>query len=292
MRHFKCSTDGFYSPATLIRDAVKHGVVVLPVDLARSFWDCTLEANQQTSPALAVRLGLRFVEGLGGESRAALEQAWQRGSFVSLADVVERSGLAAADLKVLAKAGAFQSFCADRRQALWQVLALLRPQRPMPLLEFLGQESLEDSLEEALPSMSEVEQMVADYRTMHLSTGPHPMSFYRQWARRKGINSCQGLRAIEDGEYVQVAGSVICRQRPGTAKGFVFLTLEDESGMANVIVKPKLFDVYRQIIMNSSFLRVEGRLQMEQGVCNVIARHFESLPPLSDDLAVPTRNFH
>jgi error-prone DNA polymerase len=293
---------GFYSPATLIRDGVKHGVTVLPPDLAHSYWNCTLvpddsktdsQSNSQSGKLrFAVRLGLRFVDGLGHQSRASLEAAWQDGLFTSLADAVERSGLSSSDLKVLAKSGAFHSFCADRRQALWQVLSLLRPKRSLPLIEALT--GAADLVEETvpLPSMSELEQVVADYRTMQLSCGPHPMSFYRSWAKKRGIHSCQGLRAIEDGEDVQVAGSVICRQRPGTAKGFVFLTLEDESGMANVIIKPKLFDLYRQTIMNSSFLKVEGRLQIEQGVCNVIARHFEGLPPISEDLAVPTRNFH
>lgn len=278
---------GFYSPATLIRDGVKHGVVVLPVDLAVSSWNCTMEEA-------AVRLGLRYVDGLGPQSRASLEQAWRKGPFLSIADVVERSGLPSSDLKVLAKAGAFQSFCEDRRQALWQVLSLLRPKRSLPLIEALT--GYDELVEEpvSLPSMTELEQVEADYRTMQLSCGRHPMSFYRDWARRQGIHSCLGLRSLEDGDDVAVAGSVICRQRPGTAKGFVFLTLEDESGMANVIIKPKLFDLYRQTIMSSSFLKVEGRLQIEQGVCNVIARHFESLPPISEDLeqAIRARNFH
>jgi DNA polymerase III alpha subunit len=143
-----------------------------------------------------------------------------------------------------------------------------------------------------LPTMSELEEVVSDYRTMNLSTGKHPMAFYRPWAKGNKVFSCLDLYAQEDGENVIVAGGVICRQRPETAKGFVFLTLEDETGMANIIIKPKLFDVYRQVVMQSSLLKVEGLLQLEHGVCNVIARHFEALPPLKEDLYVPARNFH
>jgi error-prone DNA polymerase len=140
--------------------------------------------------------------------------------------------------------------------------------------------------------MSEMEEVIADYRTMHLSTGKHPMAFYREWAKARRIYACNDLFQAEDGVDVSVAGGVICRQRPETAKGFVFITLEDESGMANVVVKPKLFELYRQIIMTASFVKVEGRLQLEHGVSTVIARHFESLPPLSHDMFMPSHDFH
>lgn len=312
---------GFYSPASLIRDAVHHGVKVKPVDLAVSHWDCTMELDDESEverknkgeECFAVRLGLRFVDGLGPASEAALQAAWLKGGlFTSIEDVVTRSGLMPSDLKLLAKAGAFETLCPDRRQALWKILSLLRPKKSMPLLEALVQLDEEanavlaarhnsivgesDNLlyEPAviLPTMSELEEVVSDYRTMNLSTGKHPMAFYRPWAKSNKIFSCLDLYAQEDGETVIVSGGVICRQRPETAKGFVFLTLEDETGMANIIIKPKIFDVYRQVVIQSSLLKVEGLLQLEHGVCNVIARHFEALPPLKEDLYVPARNFH
>ncbi|CAF0742582.1 unnamed protein product [Rotaria sordida] len=266
---------GFYSPASLIRDAVRHEVEVRPVDLARSQWNCTLEplgpfeplepkASESGEPiansslrsdayGFAVRLGLRFVDGLGPTSQAILQVALQNGLFTSVEDVVNRSGLSPSDLKMLAKAGAFETLCPGRRQALWRVLSLLRPKRSMPLLEALIANSTnsdgdaESDLEinclyelpVILPSMTELEEVVADYRTMNLSTNKHPLSFYRDWAKSRKIHSCMGLYDQEDGEDVVVAGGIICRQRPETAKGFVFLTIEDETGMANVIIKPK-----------------------------------------------------
>ena len=350
---------GFYSPASLLRDAERLGLVIRPLDLAHSEWDCTLEelsaedrerkivkapeldlrasdldlqasdlavqasdlavkasdldlqasdlavqatdldlkaprSNTAFSCDFALRIGLRFMDGFGPRAKEALERALVDGKFVSLEDVVQRSGLAAAELKMLARAGAFDSFCAERRKALWQILALLKP-RSTPLLDALtGGDPFDqgDCQPLELPQMSELEETIADYRTMQLSTGKHPMAFYRQWARARKIFACDELHQSEDGIDVAVAGGVICRQRPETAKGFVFITLEDESGMANVVVKPKLFELYRQLIMTASFIKVEGRLQLEHGVSNVIARHIESLPPLSHDLYMPSHNFH
>ncbi|MFA6210295.1 MAG: error-prone DNA polymerase [Candidatus Obscuribacterales bacterium] len=296
---------GFYSPASLIRDAIRHDVEVRPVDLAHSLWNCTLESLESTkntnSHGFAVRLGLRFVEGLGPTSQAALAIALEKGLFTSVEDVVSRSGLTPSDLKMLAKAGAFETLCPGRRQALWRVLSLLRPKRAMPLLEALiaNDNNIENSeidclyeLPVVLPPMSELEEVVADYRTMNLSTNKHPMTFYRDWAKSRKIHSCLGLYNQEDGDDVIVAGGIICRQRPETAKGFVFLTLEDETGMANVIIKPKLFEVYRELVNTGSLIAVYGLLQLDQGVCNVIARHFETLPELLDGVYLPSRNFH
>lgn len=296
---------GFYSPASLIRDAIRHDVEVRPVDLAHSLWNCTLETletlESTNSHGFAVRLGLRFVEGLGPTSQAALAIALEKGLFTSVEDVVSRSGLTPSDLKMLAKAGAFETLCPGRRQALWRVLSLLRPKRAMPLLEALiaNDNNIENSeidclyeLPVVLPPMSELEEVVADYRTMNLSTNKHPMTFYRDWAKSRKIHSCLGLYNQEDGDDVIVAGGIICRQRPETAKGFVFLTLEDETGMANVIIKPKLFEVYRELVNTGSLIAVYGLLQLDQGVCNVIARHFETLPELLDGVYLPSRNFH
>ncbi|MBP6745315.1 error-prone DNA polymerase [bacterium] len=308
---------GFYSPASLIRDAVRHGVEVRPVDLAHSLWHCTLEPLEPLETlepstntlGFAVRLGLRFVDGLGPASQAALAIALQdeKGLFKSVEDVVSRSGLSPSDLKMLAKAGAFESLCPGRRQALWRVLSLLRPQRSMPLLEALIANASANNNNEidclyempvVLPSMTELEEVLADYRTMNLSTNKHPLSFYRDWAKSRGIHSCLALYNQEDGDDAIVAGGIICRQRPETAKGFVFLTLEDETGMANVIIKPKLFEIYRELVVTGSLIQVHGLLQLDQGVCNVIARHFELLPPLPqlpqliDRVYLPARNFH
>ena len=298
---------GFYSPASLIRDAMHHGVTVRPVDAAYSDWHCTLEPDTTGSikDNLALRVGLRYVEGLGPRAGETINYALSQGRFKDLPDVVARSGLGAADLKLLATAGAFETFVPGRRRALWRVLSLLKPQRPMPLLDYLAGScedeetitsiTMDPDVSAYLPGMSEIEEVMADFRTMQLSTGRHPMCFYRGWAEKRNIFSCLGLRTGIDGDDVMVAGGVICRQRPETAKGFVFLTLEDETGMANVVVNPKVYEVYRPVILSNQYLRVHGRLQLEQGVCNVIAKHFEHLPTISaeeSDLILPSRNFH
>lgn len=139
--------------------------------------------------------------------------------------------------------------------------------------------------------MSEMELINADYATMGLSTGRHPMSFYRAWAQEKQYKSCMDLQTVEHGKRITVAGGVICRQRPETAKGFVFLTMEDETGMANVIIRPQIFEQYRKIFMSSN-LAVRGILQSEQGVINLLAEHADVLPPLQHDTDLPARDFH
>jgi error-prone DNA polymerase len=333
---------GFYSPATLIRDAIRHGVEVRPVDLSKSSWNCTLEpchseddraplnlndlpyayaigdepADNQPSTfsemelddlierdtldavvpqatasnrqRFAVRVGLRYVRGLGKKTKLALEAAWSAGGlFVSFDDVMNRSGLGHADLKLLARAGAFESVFPGRREALWATLSRLQKQQETPLLDLIESKESKPSM----PEMSELEIINADYKTLGLSTGTHPMSFYREWATGKGMKSCQQLRETEHGKRITVAGGVICRQRPETAKGFVFLTMEDETGMANVIIKPRLFDTNRKLYM-SPYLAITGILQSEQGAINLLAEKATLLPPLPGDPDLPARDFH
>lgn len=331
---------GFYSPATLIRDALRHDVEVRPVDLAKSSWDCTLEntyfschsehpychseegrsPDEESRPdntALparrseilrcaqndskdaqndvpALRIGLRYVQGLGKKSKQSLEEAWRSGGrFTSIEDVCHRSGLGWKALQILARAGAFDSFCAGRRQALWKVLALARTGKELPLFANSQLPKEEQQLEAmGIPGMSNLELTIADYQTTGLSTGRHPMTYYRRWVEEHGIHSCANLRQQIHGEELTVAGGVICRQRPETAKGFVFLTLEDETGMANIIVNPKVFDQYRKVLLNNDFLAITGKLQLEDGVCNVLAHHAEPLPAISCELHLSSRDFH
>ncbi len=286
---------GFYSPATLIRDAKRRGLTVLPPCLAESEWHCTLvpEAEGEAGEfTLQLRLGLRYVQGLGGKSKAGLEKAWSEGGkFKSLEDVIARSGLGDNELKLLARAGAFAAFNPGRRQALWQTLCQLRKRQPTPLLDLLKTEN-DLHREERIPEMTPLEEITTDFKMMNLSTEEHLMKFYRAWAMAHGIYSCHDLKIAEHGRKLTVAGGVICRQRPSTAKGFVFITLEDETGMANVIIKPAKFEEYRQTILAESFLAVTGKLQSEQGVINVIADRVEALPSLPGSPKMPSRNFH
>jgi DNA polymerase III alpha subunit len=326
---------GFYSPATLIRDAQRHNIEILPVDLARSDWDCTLETSIKSTsdltpnssatltnemPAkaipgvsiksapqalefslkdeqdlfrkkLSVRMGIRYVQGLGAKARASLESAWGHGGkFVSLEDVLERSGLGENDLKLLARAGAFQSFFPERRQALWETLVHLKKKHPTPLLDLL-KKSPEECVEEQIKAMTPVEEITTDFKMMNLSTRDHLMSFYRDWAKSHGILACTDLKSAEHGKRITVAGAVITRQRPETAKGFVFITMEDETGMANIIVKPPKFEEYKDKLLHHSFLAVTGKLQSENGVVNVLAEVVNLLPPLPGNPQLPARNF-
>ena len=306
---------GFYSPATLIRDAMNHGVEVLSVDLAKSDWDCTIEVVEQKegfgafgfananktktetdaskdeerkTQKLALRIGLRFVHGLGNKSMQTLKAVFAAGGkFTSLEDVLQRSGLGPSDLKQLARAGAFETLYPGRRKALWEVLSKLNNPPATPLLDLLEKRPVED-----VQPMSSLEEIVADFRTLGLSTGAHPMSFYRQWAQNSGIKSCHELKESEHGKVMSVAGGVICRQRPETAKGFVFITLEDETGVANIIVNPQVFSVFRHLIMRTSFMSVKGKLQLEDGVANILAEKFERLPVLPGNPILPARDFH
>jgi len=283
---------GFYSPATLIRDALRHNVEVRPIDLASSKWDCTLEHEAGEVPCL--RIGLRFVSGLGSAARASLEAAWNNGgAFQNLEDVCRRSGLKTKDLERLSSAGAFDTFCKGRRRALWRVLKVSREQSELPLLKLL-QEKLSEKKETFLPMMTDLETTVADYNITGLSTGAHPMIYFRTWAQRNRVFACADLSKRSDGEMLTVAGSVICRQRPHTAKGFVFITLEDETGTANVIIRPQVFEEFSDVILTQNFLALTGRLQLEEGVVNLIANSAHVLPQLaiSEEIPVVSRDFH
>jgi error-prone DNA polymerase len=287
---------GFYSPATLIRDAIRHGVEVRPVDLKHSLWNCTLDPVPGKMPAL--RIGLRYVSGLGSSAKAGLEQAWKTGGpFASLEDVCKRSGLKARDLERLASAGAFDGFCQGRRRALWRVLKIARQASELPLLK-LWQSKCEAESETSLPEMTDLETTVADYNLTGLSTGPHPMTYFRAWALSNSVVACAELKERRHGEMLTVAGSVICRQRPYTAKGFVFITMEDETGTANVIIRPQVFDEYKQVILSENFIAVSGRLQLEEGVVNMLCFSVHALPRLAMhhdaacEIPITSRDFH
>lgn len=275
---------GFYSASTIVRDALSHGVEVRPVDLVKSKWDCSVEA---TSAQPALRIGLRYIKGLGRKAENTLNQAWQTGGrFISLTDFCQRTNFGIKALQLLAQAGAFDSLCHGRRNALWQVLAIVRA-KEKPLFKAL-ESYPEDHFAKisAIEPMSALEETIADYRTLGLTTGQHPMVYWRTWAKQHNIIACGQVPKRADGDILTTAGGVICRQRPGTAKGVVFITLEDETGMSNVVVWPDVFEKYRQTILTTSFLAIRGRLQVQEGVANIIADHIEKLPEISKEATI------
>ncbi len=268
---------GFYAPGTLIEDGKRHGVEVRPVDLTRSAWDATLELRAPQSSAPAVRLGVRSVRGLGAAARGKLEAALTEGPFSDVGDVVRRTRLDRRGLRLLAESGAFdgmfmhEPLATRRRRALWEVLAAVRgdagPLAPSVLLP-----------DAALPHMSMAELTEADYRVTGVSLNGHPMRHLRPLLQPNGIRTARDLQANgRDTEQVAVAGLVICRQRPGTAKGFVFLSLEDETGILNVVVTPQRFERDALKISTSPLLLVRGTLQVESNVVTLRGRTFVPL---------------
>ncbi|MGI8496511.1 MAG: DNA polymerase III subunit alpha [Gemmatimonadaceae bacterium] len=285
---------GFYAPGTLIEDARRHGVEVRPVDVTRSAFDSTLEPREGRS-APAVRLGLRLVRGLGAKAKEQLERTLaEEGQFRSIGDVVARSGLDRRALRFLAESGAFDAVVPDepsarrRRAAIWRMLETLRgdagPLAPsVPRLDVPA----------AVPAMTPIEITSADYRMTGISLNGHPMGHLRALLAPNGVRTASQVHELPDGERnVAVAGLVICRQRPGTAKGFVFLTLEDETGMVNVVVTPQRFERQALMISTTPLLLVRGTLQVEQTVVNLRG---ESFRPLSVDMGLdrlPGHDFH
>ena len=255
---------GFYHPATLVKDAQHHGTRVLPVDAARSGWTCRWEDG-------AVRLGMRFVKGLRREAGEAVERAQAERPFASVDDLARRTALKPGDLELLAHAGALAAFGKTRREALWQVAKASR--RAGPLFA-----SVPTDDPSPLPEMSPIEETRADYATTEMTAGPHMLAHLRAGLARRGVASAADLLRRGDGEVVTAAGAVIVRQRPGTAKGFVFLTLEDETGMLQAIVRPDLFKAQRAIVVGSGALVVEGRLQKQDGSMSVRAERFWTIP--------------
>jgi error-prone DNA polymerase len=277
---------GFYHAATVVKDAQRHGVRFLPVDVTRSDWPCTLEASAGTPGAWAVRLGLSQVKGLRETAGRAVVAARAARPFGSIADLVARAGLARDEVETLAAIGALAALGGTRRASLWAAA----PGSPGPL--FAAAEPPARAPGRAahpLREMREGERLGADYAGTGVTLGRHPMALARAALRARGVTPARDLARLADGTSVRVAGSVIVRQRPGTARGFVFLSLEDETGIANVIVTPGLFARQRRPLVDEPFLLVEGILQMQDHVVSVRARTVTALPRLGAH--VPSHDF-
>ncbi|HLI61928.1 MAG TPA: error-prone DNA polymerase, partial [Terriglobales bacterium] len=265
---------GFYSPATIVKDAQRHGLRVKPIDVQNSEWHCTLEAEPGSEHRFALRLGLNYARGLRREIAQALVAAREQKAFASVQDLALRvPELRKNDLTLLAKIGALNSFgdVAHRRDALWQVEYAGRPAGP--LLNPLPEESDESPL----LRMTDEERLVADFAGTGLTAGPHPMAYHRTALRRRGILSASQLRGVPNRAPVRIGGCVIARQRPSTAKGFVFLSLEDETGVSNAIIAPGVYEQFKRTVIYEKFLLIEGELQNQEDVISVKARGIHPL---------------
>jgi error-prone DNA polymerase len=262
---------GFYSPAVLVKDAQRHGLRVKPIDIQTSDWPCTVEHEPDGS--LSLRMGLGYARRLGKQAAEALvESRGQDGSFRSAEDLALRVPLLdRKELTLLARMGALNKVdgIEDRRDALWQVE--LAGKREGPLLRQQSEWLRDDSEILPLQRMNIEERLVADYAGTGLTTDKHPMHYRRPGLRQQGVRSAEELKHCRNGEFVRVAGCVIARQRPGTAKGFIFISMEDETGIANVIVTPDLYDRDRLVVTRSKFLVAEGMLQNQDDVIHIKA---------------------
>jgi len=268
---------GFYHPATIVKDAQRHGLRILPIDVTRSQWLCTIEPTDRDGSAM--RMGLRYVKGMRERAARAIVEAREARAFGSIHDLARRAQLDRDELETLAAIGALAPLGGTRRTNLWAAamphpgpLFVDPPREPSPLSE-----------------MTDVERLAADYAGTSVTLGRHPMALRRAALRAGGVLSARELSGVEDGARVRVAGSVIVRQRPGTAKGFVFLSLEDETGIANVIVTPPIFARHRLALVSEPYLLVDGMAQRQDGVISVRAIRAQGLPALGHH--VPSHDF-
>lgn len=271
---------GFYAPAQIVRDAREHGVEVRGVDVDFSDWDCTLEPCGE---GFALRLGFRQVDGMREDAGRRIMAA-RDAPFADVADLKVRAKLDRGSVRRLAAADAMRGMGLDRRAALWQAQGL----KDAPDLPIFSHVAVKDEGAEpfvALPAMPKAEHVVADYQTLRLSLKAHPMSFYRQSLRGQGFDCTDALPGMRHGQRVSLAGLVLVRQKPGSAKGVCFITLEDEGGVANLVIWPRLFEQFRPIIMSARLLVVHGRIQSDGKVIHVVADSLENRTDRLDALS-------
>jgi error-prone DNA polymerase len=269
---------GFYAPAQLVRDARAHGVRVLPADVNASHWHATLEreagphATRSTQPA--IRLGLEQVYGLGEATAIRIETARCDGPFRLPRDLVRRAELDRESLLHLARAGALASLGLDRRRAVWEAMQCQERTGGRPLLEGIAED--DDGDGDLLPATTPGEEVLADYRTGGLSLAAHPLEFERERLAAHGVDAIAAATAAPEGRRVRVAGIVLTRQRPATAKGMIFLTVEDETGAANVVVRPDVWERAQSAARRAAVLLVQGRIQRRGTVVHVLATALEA----------------
>ena len=277
---------GFYAPAQIVRDAREHGIDVRPPDVNFSGWDCALERRSK-GRRRALRLGLRSITGFREAWAEAISSARGDGPFISVEDLRARAGLNREAIDSLADADAFGSLAYSRREALWQSRALPRAAKPAPLFDFARIVESDGGGGAVLPVARPSEEVVADYETIRLSLKGHPAGHLRDRLKSYGAVPAAAIATLKEGRRATVGGVVLVRQRPGSAKGVAFITIEDETGIANVVVWPTVFDRYRPVVMGSRLLLVRGRVQWatdaDPGVVHLVA---DSLEDITADLGL------
>jgi error-prone DNA polymerase len=274
---------GFYSPATIVGDAQRHGLAIRPIDVTRSAWDCTLEEVDDDF-GFAVRMGLRWTKGIQLADGQRIERARAERPFADLADFVRRTHIASRAHTQLAEAGALGELVDHRRDALWQVRGWIARQ---------GDEiAIEGEPEVAFDKLTKLDEIFWDYGASDHSVRGHPLAPLRGELRANHWPDARGVSRGRDGQRLEYVGIVICRQQPGTAAGVVFMTLEDETGFVNLVVWQQVFAEYAHVIRTTSLLGVTGRLQVQEGIVHLIAERVW-VPRLTLPVAeVASRDFH
>ncbi|MDR5643603.1 helix-hairpin-helix domain-containing protein, partial [Burkholderia cenocepacia] len=274
---------GFYSPSQLVQDARRNGVMVLPVDVTISTWDSSIERTEN-APRPAVRLGLSLLKGMRDGAAQRVEFARAVRAFESVPDLARRAELDRHDLKVLADASALSSLAGNRRKALWQAVAAV-PDRDM-----LATAGIHE-VTPALGTPSEAEGVVADYRSGGLTLGRHPLALLRPRLTKLRLMSAQVLHTYRNGRLARGCGIVTVRQQPATAKGVIFITMEDETGNVNVIIRPQVLRAQRREVLGASLLGVYGVWQREGEIRHLVAQRLVDLSGLLGSLSTGSRNF-
>ena len=293
---------GFYQPAQLVADARRHDVTVLPIDVNHSFWDCTIEEDgnaprsggfqppsSRKALRLGMRLGMRMISGLRDVYADAIVSHRAAGPYKSVADFARRTGLGRSIIEQLSDADAFGSVRQDRREALWQALAQEKTPLDQPL--FGGLQNQDDETF-ALPALTPQQHVIEDYASVGLSLRAHPISFHREQLNQQNVLRCGDLIDGQDNTWVSVAGLVIMRQRPGTAKGITFVTLEDETGVANLVIKPPVWEKYFKTARLSPAWLAKGKLEIRQTVVHLVVGKIEELSSHIEGLKTKSRDFH
>lgn len=281
---------GFYTPSQLIQDARRHGVITLAADVNHSDWDHQLLDDGEQGTGAPIRLGLRLIKGLSKDAAWRISAARRHSPYRQISDLRKRAELNRRDLEALVDADALASLSGHRHQARWQVMAL-EPARP--LLEYEQQATgaaLSDDV--SLPEPAIAESVIADYRSTGVTLRAHPLALLRSQAPFNNCKRQQDLAALNDGRFVRIAGLVTCRQRPGTASGVLFLTLEDETGNNNVVVWPKVQQNFREALMKGRLLMIKGTLQKRDGVTHIVAGALFDHSDALGNLGLKSRDFH
>lgn len=276
---------GFYAPSQLVQDARRHGVTVRPVDVAASDWDCTLEQPAPPDAPVCMRLGMRMIGGLTESAARRIVAARRDHAFADTGDLAARAGLDRRDLNALARAGALESIAGHRRHAMWQVTGTHIPAPLIPLA------ALRETTV-SLPAPAEAHDIVADYASLGLSLRRHPLALLRPALLRRRLMTAAQISELSHARPARAAGLVTGRQRPATASGIIFVTLEDETGYVNVIVRSALAERQRRELLGARLLAVYGTLEREGEVVHLVAAHLQDLSALIGALASQSRNFH